>query len=411
MSITKKEYFDVWEQVKSKFYQDTKLLAVSKNMERLAIEINKSYGEVIVHPKYLKNKLKLLNNGYFPHAKMSINTSIFNAMKTYGNSIATSNLPNEKEYIGRIDIIESWTKIPEVPSSKNRKSEIEKTPIKSVLDDDLDAVKLRDIVGIDAHTPIDRETITADEEPQPILPLSDKEIVKEKIPELEELTTALTLEIDESTISPELSSPIAGDELAPKHTVEEPILPILEELPQITPEVPALVQLLNYETPEVVTVEKEESAIYSKGLLLVSIIAILFFTAVCYQQFSTPQTVATQGVPSYLKDVPTAENTVKNFFEFINQKDYKQAFALTDNELWNPYAKFIKSDVWGGFEELSQPAMLAKDYSSKFGADEILEVSFYAFDIRKQENLFLKYDFHLTKKDRQFIIVRMVYPR
>jgi len=407
MSVTKKEYFDVWEQVKSKFYQDTQLLAVSKNMERLAIEINKSYGEIIVHPKYLKNKLKLLNNGYFPHAKMSINTSIFNAMKKYGNSVASNHLPSEKEYIGRIDIIESWTETPELPNPTNQKIAFDKTPVKSVLDDDTDAVKLKDIVGADANSSTDSGILVTDEESQRILPLPDKEIIKKELPKVEEPVTTPTLEVEKSSID----SQLVEEELATDSAIEELTLPIIDQLPQIAPEVPDLVQLTNHETPEIVTIEKEESTVYSKGLLLVSIIAIVFFTAVCYQQFSTPQSATTQGVPSYLKDAPTAENTVENFFEFINQKDYKQAFALTDNELWNPYTKFIKSDVWGGFEELSQPAMLKKNYTSKYGADEILEVSFYAFDIRKQENLLLKYDFHLAKRDGQFIIVRMVYPK
>jgi len=95
----------------------------------------------------------------------------------------------------------------------------------------------------------------------------------------------------------------------------------------------------------------------------------------------------------------------------LNKKNYQTAYDLTNNPLWEPFLKFKTDDVWGGYEKISQPAILEKDYTSEYGADKVFEVSFYAFDIRKQKNIFLKYDFHLKHDKDQWIIIRMIYPK
>jgi len=41
MKITKQEFFELWEKVKAQFYLDTNLLAIPKNLDRLAYEINR----------------------------------------------------------------------------------------------------------------------------------------------------------------------------------------------------------------------------------------------------------------------------------------------------------------------------------------------------------------------------------
>jgi len=107
--------------------------------------------------------------------------------------------------------------------------------------------------------------------------------------------------------------------------------------------------------------------------------------------------------------IPEAVITI--FFNNLNQKNYETAYDLTNNPLWKPFSKFKTDDVWGGYEKISHPAILEKDYASEYGADKVFEVSFYAFDIRKQKNIFLKYDFHLRHDKDQWIIVRMIYPK
>lgn len=386
MKISKREFFDLWEGVKAQFFLDTNLQLKSKHYNLLAYKINKANGTTkgLVTETYLKNKVKVFHE---ITSTVSIRSNIYEALWNYAsrntniehkdNATDSQFKPstNLKSFVSRIDRIESWIEESSLPETEVPQSELEQSAKAELREVEAitDELKLSDLIGTGTDT-TKEQSITKDEAipinlPEPIeaLPKTEKE----------------SLILDDATDATQQMIPIETNPVVSDTSV----VPVTE------------------------IVEPSVSKFQSKLLLFLSSIGIIFFLFIGYHLFSGDDTTESKKIPTYLATTSTPENTIETFFKHINQKDYKQAFTLTDNELWQPYNKFIKSDVWGGFEELSQPAMLAKDYPSKYGADKILEVSFYAFDIRKQENLFLKYDFHLAKRNGAFVIIRMVYPK
>lgn len=392
MKISKREFFDLWEGVKAQFFLDTNIKLKDKHYNRLAYEIIKVNGPTKgLTGSYLINKVKVFDE---ITTIVSIKNNIYESLWNYANRNASAEDKSQiadgtskvsttsKPFISRIDRIQSWIEeTPVLAETTSSKKGLEQSVETNFFEEEKveEVPKLSDLVGTDLEAQNNTLNIEQHEETVSYLakPL-------EELPEIENEPIAL----NEATNSSQLIVPI----------------PSIEEARIIIDTSTVLI-------PDTKLIEPKASKFQSKLLVLVSSIGIIFFLIMGYHLFSEEDTNKNQEVPTYLTTVSTPESTIKTFFNFINQKDYKQAFALTDNELWNPYTKFIKSDVWGGYEELSQPAMLKKDYTSKYGADEILEVSFYAFDIAKQENLFLKYDFHLVKREGGFIIVRMVYPK
>jgi len=116
MKITKQEFFELWEKVKAQFYLDTNLLAVPKNLDRLAYEINKLNQNNSVTSKYLKNKLKVFND---IKSMVAMRPRNYRALKNYSEKNYSKNKPisatkenqtvlsnNEKKHINIIYIME-----------------------------------------------------------------------------------------------------------------------------------------------------------------------------------------------------------------------------------------------------------------------------------------------------------------
>jgi len=435
VKITKREFFELWEGVKAQFYIDTNLLASSRNLNRLAYEINKANPNTsgFITDKYLRNKLKVFNA---IDSTVTIRTNIYIALKNYSEKqVVKKELFNElkkhkrtkKEKVKKHEsIIDKMERMIEKDSALKEKKEVHNLPPKDDIqsspvelmvdlpqsveeDKDSDILKLSDLVMGEKSN----EEQLSSPEPTFVPELEDEHFLKKE--DAEEHTSEIGASVESEIKMPETSSvppPIQVEtelEGQPQIIVKKPIFSRVELPIKVKGTKQDLSQLDKPELVEIKAVNEGPTATQKKGLLLVSLIAITFIIGFVYNEFSASNSRTENTIPSYMVENKTAENTMEDFFDLINQKDYKQAFALTDNELWNPYAKFIKSDVWGGFENLSQPAILVKDYTSKYGGDEILEVSFYAFDMVKQRNLFLKYDFHLAKRGEVWIIVRMTY--
>lgn len=429
MTITKREFFDLWEGVKAQFYLDNNIILKSKHLDRLAYEINKvnpsNNGDVT--ETYLRNKIKVFDR---IDSSVSISSSKYNALQNYCKkgvgpsknkakkkesksiSISTEEFPKHES------IIDKMERMIKKDNESEEILEVHLTPNNNV-------EPVPEILITDSSRSLDEKidhpqlpnTLESEETTHPEVPSGPKletEDLKEDIQEdVSEASKSTDLELNKTEIFVETQQNKIEKE--PEHqskvVIEEPVLFEAELLSNVDVTIQDLTPLSKPDVVEVSPVSDDVKPIQKKGLLLVSLIALTFIVGFICNGFLASKISAEKVHPNYPDKTQTAENTIVTFFNLINQKDYKQAYVLTDNELWNPYSKFIKSDVWGGYENLSQPAMLRKNYTSKYGAERIHEVSFYAFDIIKQKNLFLKYDFHLARRDGKWIIIRMVYAK
>lgn len=102
--------------------------------------------------------------------------------------------------------------------------------------------------------------------------------------------------------------------------------------------------------------------------------------------------------------------TIQRFFNHLNNRNFGLAFELTDNDLWQPLSKF-STGVWGDFEDIDMIESRPKNYSSVYGGEAILEVTYFAFDRGKNHRQKYTYDFHLRQDQDEWKIVRMIHPR
>jgi hypothetical protein len=111
-----------------------------------------------------------------------------------------------------------------------------------------------------------------------------------------------------------------------------------------------------------------------------------------------------------LNSTSKPELLIEHFFNHIKKKEFEKAYQLTDNELWKPYLNF-SGDVWGNYTSTVPIKILKKNYHSKYGANQILEVTFVAYDLKEKKENELKYDFHLKRIEESWKIVRMTYAK
>lgn len=105
----------------------------------------------------------------------------------------------------------------------------------------------------------------------------------------------------------------------------------------------------------------------------------------------------------------TPETAIRNFFEHLTDKNYIEAYQLTDNTRWTPLSEFKKDlQYWQIFDVLK---ISEKSYYSRFEADTILNVVYNAIEDSSQVRVNRDYDFHLKKYGDKWIIIRLLYPR
>ncbi len=105
---------------------------------------------------------------------------------------------------------------------------------------------------------------------------------------------------------------------------------------------------------------------------------------------------------------PGETEIIPVFVEALNQKDFEKAYALSRNERWEPYERFV-SVVWADMVGVELKSQQKKIRPSKFGAEAVYAVEYEVRTREGQRTTFL-YDFHLQRFDDQWKILRLTEP-
>ncbi|WP_452596544.1 hypothetical protein [Pontimicrobium sp. MEBiC01747] len=103
------------------------------------------------------------------------------------------------------------------------------------------------------------------------------------------------------------------------------------------------------------------------------------------------------------------ENTLNQFFNNINNKDYESAYKLTNHKKWSSLTKFKEFLKYWKFYDIK--TFEGKTYYSRYEADTIINVKYNAIE---DESLIIddrEYDFHLKKYNNEWKIVRLYFPK
>ena len=168
-------------------------------------------------------------------------------------------------------------------------------------------------------------------------------------------------------------------------------------------------------------VKKESEGPNTKPLMYVIIPLIIFalifyFSSNSSNHSITSQTDSTNIAESKISDNTnirkyTSKETLLNFISKLNQGEYPEAYAMSKNTLWKDQFYF-QNTTWGNlrnFDIKSKP--VEKNYQSKWNADQILNLTFSAFDTNKQQYHDMEFDFHMMEIKGKWKIVRMIYPK
>ena len=99
------------------------------------------------------------------------------------------------------------------------------------------------------------------------------------------------------------------------------------------------------------------------------------------------------------------------FIDNLNDGSYDEAYRLSSNSLWKDISYF-KNVAWANLTNFvirSQPEY--KYYESKWKAEKILNLKFNAYDNKENKLRELEFDFHMSRTDSGWKIIRMIYPK
>ncbi|AUP78334.1 hypothetical protein [Flavivirga eckloniae] len=105
----------------------------------------------------------------------------------------------------------------------------------------------------------------------------------------------------------------------------------------------------------------------------------------------------------------TAINTIKTFFDALNNENYYEAYKLTNHAKWNSLDNFKTYLKNWKITEISE--FKGKSYYSKYGADTIINVKYSGTVDKSLVNSNRDFDFHLKKYNNDWKIIRLYNPK
>ncbi len=102
-----------------------------------------------------------------------------------------------------------------------------------------------------------------------------------------------------------------------------------------------------------------------------------------------------------------ARSTIRSFFQHLNNRNYAEAYKLTDHAKWNNVESF--SDYVKYWRNLKIMRMSSKSYYSRYKADSIIHVVYSGVQDETGVNEVRSFDYHMRQYGNDWRLVRIFF--